>query len=537
MEAPHTMTGTPIFVSDTENPLSFHQESCWVPHQLSTLVDASKGAHALERLVFSVLVNEALVALESHGDVVALAPFPLFQESSPPPNVLKLNVYLDEFSYQRLHYAKQVMYPNRRVGTDEFLWSLCHHHLAAAGLALEEQLPAAMPRKVERRSPVSEDFRFANLYGDVYGIPLAESSGGVAAPAAADSAVQATAAPHSSPSVPADSDQGLKDPADRESGMSSLRAPRVRLIDAASIRRFLTEVNNEDARFAYLNQIGGRDEIPLAMAPSEDTLDELARECPNFIEVLEFLQRQASLCRSGGVPFSMPPLLLLGPPGVGKTHFARQLGKRLKVDFKFVPMNSMSAGFALTGMHRTWQKATPGLVARTLLESQYANPLFMLDEIDKCTSNGSQASPVDALYQLLEPETSSSFTDEFFDLPMDASRLLWVATANDSKSLPAPLLSRFKVFTLDALTAEETLFVASRVLTGIVGQFGVAFSTTLDDECAKGLASLSARDMRIILTDAMGNALRQGRSHLSRADLQVAGATGASKKASMGFLG
>lgn len=494
-----------IFVSNSENPSSFHKEDSWVPAPIRTLISSADEPGQLERFVFSVLVQDALDALEQKGEVLELCPFPLFNEASPPKSVIRLEAYLDEYVFQRLHFVKQAMFPNHKVGTDEFVWSLCQSRLRAAGLAPVEQLPATVAKKTERRAPVSQDFQFSNLYREVYEAETAKDAvSHVAEPG-----------PHQTP----DEDRS-----------------QLCLVPAVSLRKLLSEVSSEDPRFAYLGQMSSRKMVPLAMSPDAGKLSALRRDCPNFEPVLEFVERHACLCESGQVPFTMPPLLLLGPPGVGKTYFARMFGRTLGVDFKFIPMNSVSAGFTLTGMHRTWQKATPGLVVKTLLDSHYGNPLLMLDEIDKSTTNGQHGNPVDALYQLLEPETSESFVDEFFDVPVNASKVVWVATANDASSLPEPLLSRFKVFALPALAPAQALFVATRVLREICQRYRLEFSDNLDQACAKKLGSLSARDLRILLLDAVGNALREGRHFLSEKDLDTALSSGSTRKAGIGFV-
>jgi ATP-dependent Lon protease len=114
------------------------------------------------------------------------------------------------------------------------------------------------------------------------------------------------------------------------------------------------------------------------------------------------------------------PILLLGGPGVGKTHFAKRLARIMQTDCELISMNALSAGFVITGSSASWRGAKCGKVAERLVRGQFANPVMVLDEVEKATGS-SQSDPLAALYQLLEPETSCAFRDEFIDVDIDAS--------------------------------------------------------------------------------------------------------------------
>ena len=108
-------------------------------------------------------------------------------------------------------------------------------------------------------------------------------------------------------------------------------------------------------------------------------------------------------------------MLLLGPPGVGKTHFARELAQLLGTGMGFISMSSLTAGWVLSGASSQWKGARPGKVFETLVDGQYANPVMVVDEIDK--AGGEHAyDPLGALYSLLEHDTAGRFTDEFAEV-------------------------------------------------------------------------------------------------------------------------
>ena len=152
----------------------------------------------------------------------------------------------------------------------------------------------------------------------------------------------------------------------------------------------------------------------------------------------------------------LPGHLLLGQPGIGKTHFAKQLAKLLGTGMSLVPMSSMTAGWLLSGSSSQWKGAKPGKVFQALVEGEYANPVMVVDEIDKAASDA-QYDPLGALYSLLEHDTAQSFTDEFAEVAIDASQVIWVTTANDERSIPRPILNRMNVFQIEAPDAEAAL--------------------------------------------------------------------------------
>ena len=127
-------------------------------------------------------------------------------------------------------------------------------------------------------------------------------------------------------------------------------------------------------------------------------MDHLYDELPNFADVLDDIRRQLALCEDSRDALEIAPLLLLGPPGVGKTHFARELSVLLGTGMGFLSMSSMTAGWVLSGASSQWKGARPGKVFETLVDGQYANPVMVVDEIDK--AGGEHAyDPLGALYR------------------------------------------------------------------------------------------------------------------------------------------
>src|ERR1700720_4283944 len=177
-------------------------------------------------------------------------------------------------------------------------------------------------------------------------------------------------------------------------------------------------------------------------------VDDLYQTSPNFVNVVDDLRKHLALAVAGNEAVQFTPMLLLGEPGLGKTYFAKKLARALGTGFEFVSMTSLTAGWILTGASAQWNNSRPGKVAQTLIEGDYANPVVVLDEVDKAGGD-SRYDPMGALYTLLERDTASHFKDEFIDVDMDASHILWIATANDESMIPEPILNRMNVYAMD----------------------------------------------------------------------------------------
>jgi ATP-dependent Lon protease len=262
-------------------------------------------------------------------------------------------------------------------------------------------------------------------------------------------------------------------------------------------------------------------------------MDRLYEELPNFHEVLDDLKRQLALCQDSKDALELTPMLLLGPPGVGKTHFARAVAHLLGTGMGFVSMSSLTAGWVLSGASSQWKGARPGKVFETLIDGPYANPVMVVDEIDK--ARGEHAyDPLGSLYSLLEHDTAGSFTDEFAEVPIDASQVIWVATANDERSIPEPILNRVNVFEIQTPDPDAARQIALRLYQGIRGEhdWGRRFDPVPREDTLASLSEMPPREMRRAWMTGFGNARLDGRDAVEPRDLPAA----SSKKGSIGFV-
>jgi ATP-dependent Lon protease len=233
-------------------------------------------------------------------------------------------------------------------------------------------------------------------------------------------------------------------------------------------------------------------------------LNGLETRFPNLAEVITHFRRHLSLCMlSEQHVLRMDPLLLVGGAGLGKTKLVQEIAKALSAEFYLVNCAATTAGFTLSGLDASWAEGRPGRIFEALCTGRTANPLILLDEIDKMRGDA-RYDAYGPLYTLLEPTTAKRFIDECLTLELDCSHIIWIATANNAEIMPDPILSRVTRIDVRPPTGQEMRAIASSVYRDLLESepWASAFAERLSDDVLSEIASLAPRVLRRTLLDA-----------------------------------
>jgi ATP-dependent Lon protease len=243
--------------------------------------------------------------------------------------------------------------------------------------------------------------------------------------------------------------------------------------------------------------------------------------CPQFAEVTAWIVRAAGLSRVTGSPLRLDPAVVVGPPGIGKTFYARKLAESLGVPSEVIAMNLMTdRGAAFSGLAPVWRASSPGKVAKLLIEGSHACPLIVIDEIEKASPINPRETPENVLHSLLERENAARFVDEFVDLPVRADHIFWLATANSLDPLPPSIVDRLIVFNVEPKPAEMLAIQRS-----IFHEANLRVGRSFDEPGEALFQATAGHNPRLLsrLWDiALGFACAAGRRHLVSEDVRGA---------------
>jgi ATP-dependent Lon protease len=254
----------------------------------------------------------------------------------------------------------------------------------------------------------------------------------------------------------------------------------------------------------------------------------LRADMPHFGAVIDRIEACLALAEFTRTPARLPPMLLAGPPGVGKTHFATRLAAVLGVPSFVYALESAETTSVLSGAEKHWSNSEAGQLWKLIVLGEYANPVVVLDELDKSPRGTNHYKPASALHALLDRVTAGSLRDKSVDLEFDASYVTYIGTANRLSPIEASLLSRFELFHVEEPGPRASVAIARSICRAVLAELKLERRFAVPaGEVVQQLALLGGpRQMHKAIRAGLGRAVLAGRSSVTVADL-LDGAPGA----------
>ena len=222
-------------------------------------------------------------------------------------------------------------------------------------------------------------------------------------------------------------------------------------------------------------------------------LDDVKRRITEFVAVRKLREERGKVEEDSRANGAI--LTLVGPPGTGKTSIGESIARALGREFVRISLGGLHDEAEIRGHRRTYIGALPGRIVRALRDAETMNPVILLDEVDKVGADW-RGDPSAALLEVLDPAQNHSFRDHYLDVEVDLSEVVFIATANMTDTIPAPLLDRMEIIAFDGYTTDEKLAIARRV-----GD-SVALQGNLDPAVVFGSPEAVSRRVAAVMTSA-----------------------------------
>jgi ATP-dependent Lon protease len=302
-----------------------------------------------------------------------------------------------------------------------------------------------------------------------------------------------------------------------------LKRAQVAVLDKGNDKTVDSDLRRRNEKLAKTIRAKGQYRKLATLPPKwGNALDRLERDFPNFREVIASLRAAFTIAQLTDRTVRFDPMVLDGPPGVGKSLFAARLAALLATPLKRINMEAQQSGSAISGSDDFWANSKTGAVFELLIEGDVANAIIFVDEIEKAGGD-SRYDPLGGFYCLLERETAKTFRDLSVPcLELDASRLLWICTSNEISRAPKPIQSRLRIFRIPSPTPDQARVIARIVFRNVLAETGLRRIRPLGDDVLDALSNLAPRLMRKTLAEAIGNAVCARRRHVRLDDLPAA---------------
>ncbi|MFM2278087.1 MAG: hypothetical protein RLZZ444_318, partial [Pseudomonadota bacterium] len=249
-------------------------------------------------------------------------------------------------------------------------------------------------------------------------------------------------------------------------------------------------------------------------------LDSIAADYPNCRALVQHVMAACALARATQKAMRVQPVLLVGAPGIGKTAIVRKLVEVFGTTLTVYSLENAESTSFLQGGEKHWSTSHPGALYQQIVEGEFANPVMLLDEVDKAPTNATYQ-PINSLLNVLEPASARCVQDKSNDVRFDASYVIYIGTCNSLQGLSAALLSRFHIVHIAPPTPREAMSIAKSIAKTLYRDLGCdRLLEPPRGEVIQQLALMGTpRTMHRVLHRAIANALLDGRRVLRVEDL------------------